>query len=109
MPEEKEDKKTPQKGTEGEKASEEKPKPEEKKVGAGTVKKAKKEKKSRKDRAISKKKHSKVQIWKKYQVSEGKVVRKGKACPRCGMGTFLAEADNRVYCGKCGYAEIKKK
>lgn len=69
--------------------------------------KPKKKKKSRKDRVISKKKHAKVQVWKKYGVEGNKVVRKGKSCPRCGVGTFLAEAGNRIYCGKCGYAEIK--
>ncbi len=29
-----------------------------------------------------------------------------KHCPRCGPGTFLAEHKNRVYCGKCHYAEF---
>jgi len=70
--------------------------------------KPKKKKKSRKDRIISKKKHTKVQVWKKYDTSGGNIVRKSKSCPRCGVGTFLAEAGNRVYCGRCGYAEIKK-
>ncbi|MFB6197816.1 MAG: 30S ribosomal protein S27ae [Halobacteriaceae archaeon] len=27
-------------------------------------------------------------------------------CPRCG-DAFLAEHEDRVYCGKCGYTEFK--
>ncbi len=96
--EEKKEEKPAEAKEEAEEPKEEKEEKEEKK----------KKKKSRKDRVISEKKHTKVQIWKKYEISEGKVIRKGKSCPRCGVGTFLAEAENRVYCGRCGYAEIKK-
>jgi small subunit ribosomal protein S27Ae len=45
-----------------------------------------------------------MQMWKKY----GGAAAKGKWCPRCGPGTFLAVHKNRVHCGKCGYAEIQK-
>jgi small subunit ribosomal protein S27Ae len=44
-----------------------------------------------------------------YEIKEGKVARKSKFCPKCGDGTFLAEHKDRVYCGKCGYTEMKKK
>ena len=53
----------------------------------------------------SKSKHKNIQVWKKYK--EGKAM--GKFCPRCGSGTFLAEHQNRVTCGKCGYGETKQK
>lgn len=43
-----------------------------------------------------------------YKVSGDKVVR-DKYCPRCGMGTFLAVAKDRVFCGKCKYTEFTKK
>ncbi len=44
-----------------------------------------------------------------YEVKEGKVVRKGQTCPRCGDGVFLASHADRLSCGKCGYTEYKKK
>ncbi|GEM_PF-332896 len=73
----------------------------------------KKEKKSQKERPRSKKKHTNVQVWKLYEVKDGKVTRKRESCPRCGPGTFLAAFKTRKYCGKCGYGivgqqEIKK-
>jgi len=54
----------------------------------------------------SKSKHRKVKIWEKYEVKDGKVIRKNKFCPKCK--SFLADMKNRLYCGKCGYVEIKK-
>ena len=66
----------------------------------------KKEKISQKERPRSKTKHKKVQIWKKYEVKDGKVNRKLPNCPRCGQGTFLAVYKNRKYCGKCGWSEV---
>lgn len=71
-------------------------------------KKKKKEKKSQKERPRSKKKHTKVQVWKLYQIEGGSVKRKNDPCPRCGAGTFLASYKNRTYCGKCGYSQIKE-
>jgi len=50
----------------------------------------------------SKNKHKKSQIWKKYK-KEGK----GRSCPRCGPGTFLAIHKDRSSCGKCKYSERK--
>lgn len=74
----------------------------------------KKEKKSQKERPRSKKKHANVQVWKLYELKDGKAVRKRESCPRCGPGTFLAAFKARKYCGKCGYgivgqAEVKAK
>ena len=54
----------------------------------------------------SKSKHRKVQLWKKYEVRDGKIIRKGRLCPKCR--SFLAEAGNRLFCGKCWYVEIPK-
>lgn len=34
---------------------------------------------------------------------------KGKTCPRCGPGIFLAQASNRVYCGRCHFTEFQTK
>lgn len=44
-----------------------------------------------------------------YQVEGEKLTRLRRFCPRCGPGTFLAEHENRLTCGKCGYTEFKKK
>ena len=68
----------------------------------------KKEKRSQKEKPKSKKKHTKVQVWKLYNAKGGKLERKNQPCPRCGPGTFLAVYKNRKYCGKCGFAEIQK-
>ena len=46
--------------------------------------------------------------WKKYKVEGGKVTR-GRFCPRCGPGIFLALAENRAFCGKCHYTEFLEK
>ena len=44
-----------------------------------------------------------------YKVENNKVMRQRRNCPRCGLGVFLAEHEDRVTCGRCGYMEIKKK
>ncbi len=54
---------------------------------------------------IKKKKTS--QRYKNYEVSGGSIKRKNKSCPKCGAGIFLANHQDRVYCGKCGYVEMK--
>jgi small subunit ribosomal protein S27Ae len=46
--------------------------------------------------------------WEKYAVEGGKLIRKGKPCPKCGSGVFLAEHHDRLSCGKCHYMEVKK-
>lgn len=56
-------------------------------------------------------KQKKLRISKKdcYSLEGGKLTRKRKHCPKCGPGVFMAEHNNRVSCGKCGYTEFKKK
>jgi small subunit ribosomal protein S27Ae len=82
-------------------------KPVEAPVEAKEEKKAKKEKKSQKERPRSKKKHTKIQVWKLYEVKGSEIKRKNEPCPRCGPGIFLARYKNRKYCGKCGWAQIQ--
>ncbi len=52
-----------------------------------------------------------VRIAKKdfFKVEGDKLTRTRKHCPKCGPGVFMAEHENRVSCGKCGYTEFKKK
>ncbi|MEM2115893.1 MAG: 30S ribosomal protein S27ae [Candidatus Woesearchaeota archaeon] len=47
-----------------------------------------------------------VEVWKYYQISEGKIQRLRKKCPKCG-DAFLADHKTRLVCGKCGYMEKK--
>lgn len=54
-------------------------------------------------------KHKPVKVSKLFKVSEGKVERAGKLCPRCGEGTFMAKHKNRYYCGRCHYTEFLNK
>ena len=49
----------------------------------------------------------KRQVWKYFEIKDGKLVRKKKVCPRCGEGTYMAEHKDRWSCGKCGYTEWK--
>lgn len=51
------------------------------------------------------KKDEKNKIWKRYEVKDGKIIRKKRFCPRCGPGTFMAEHEGRYACGKCSYIE----
>ncbi|MDD5254270.1 MAG: 30S ribosomal protein S27ae [Candidatus Nanoarchaeia archaeon] len=41
--------------------------------------------------------------WTKYKD------KKGRFCPKCGPGYFLAEHKDRLYCGNCHYTEFSKK
>jgi len=53
-----------------------------------------------------------VRVSKKdaYAVNkEGKIERKKKSCPKCGPGVFLANHEDRLACGRCGYTEFGKK
>ena len=83
-------------------AEEEKPKEEEKKpaqkAGGG-------EKKGKKVRTGRKHESSKVHTY--FDGKEGKRLK--THCPRCGPGTWLSVHKNRLYCGRCGYTEFKKK
>lgn len=42
----------------------------------------------------------------KHYVIEGGKIKRGKSCPRCGLGVFLANHKDRVSCGKCKYTEF---
>ncbi len=44
-----------------------------------------------------------------FKLEGDKLTRTRKHCPKCGPGVFMAEHQNRVSCGKCGYTEFKKK
>lgn len=66
------------------------------KVGGATGEK--KGKKPHKNKPTSKK-------YKHYIIQGDKVIR-GKTCPRCGPGIFLANHKGRLYCGKCKYTEF---
>lgn len=41
-------------------------------------------------------------------ISPGKPYRKSQFCPKCGPGVHLANHNNRLSCGKCGYTEFKR-
>lgn len=45
--------------------------------------------------------------YKMYKIDGDNIIRK-KSCPRCGMGVFLMEADDRLYCGRCHYTQFLK-
>ncbi|MFH1823136.1 MAG: 30S ribosomal protein S27ae [archaeon] len=66
--------------------------------GPKVVKKGKKKKKNKKT----------SERYKKYELKDGKVLRKLKHCPRCGPGVFLATSKDRVFCGRCHYMEYTK-
>jgi small subunit ribosomal protein S27Ae len=65
------------------------------------AKKVAKGKKPHKNKKTSKK-------YTKYKIEGDKVTRE-RSCPRCGPGVFLMIAKDRVYCGKCHYAEFQGK
>ena len=46
--------------------------------------------------------------WKKYKITDGKIERLARFCPRCGPGIFLMQAKNRLYCGRCHYTSFDK-
>lgn len=43
-----------------------------------------------------------------YKVEDGKLVRLRKECPKDGAGVFMAQHEDRLACGKCGYTEFTK-
>jgi ubiquitin-small subunit ribosomal protein S27Ae len=47
-------------------------------------------------------------ISKFYKLSDNKVERIKRECPRCGKGVFMAEHKDRLTCGKCSYTEFQK-
>ena len=46
--------------------------------------------------------------WELYNIGD-KLDRKRKSCPKCGGGVFLAQHEDRLSCGLCGYTEFTKK
>ena len=65
------------------------------------------ERKGKKERTG--RKHEKVDTSKFYEAKDSSLVRKKKACPRCGPGTWLAGHKGRLYCGRCQYTIFEKK
>jgi len=57
-------------------------------------------------KAKSKGRGKSPQLWKNYDIKDGRAVLKNKKCPKCKK--LLANMKNRIYCGGCGYTEIKK-
>tara|TARA_Y100000310_G_C20679527_1_gene815096 strand:+ start:455 stop:778 length:324 start_codon:yes stop_codon:yes gene_type:complete len=45
------------------------------------------------------------QIWKLYEVKDGKLIRKNKFSPKAGEGYFMANHKDRLTCGKTYYME----
>jgi ubiquitin-small subunit ribosomal protein S27Ae len=50
-----------------------------------------------------------IQVYKLYKVDGGSMTRLRKECPRCGKGYFMAQHDNRLTCGHCGYTTYLQK
>ena len=47
-------------------------------------------------------------VHKRYEVKDGKIVRKKKVCERCGDSVYMAEHKDRQTCGKCGFTTYKR-
>lgn len=45
--------------------------------------------------------------WDAYD-TQGELKRGLKACPKCGAGVFMAQHQDRLSCGKCGYTEFTR-
>ena len=64
-----------------------------------------KKKKKKKDTKKGKKKHHKkkvkLAVLNYYKVEDDKVVRLKQMCKVCPPGTFIAEHEDRLYCGRC--------
>ena len=44
-----------------------------------------------------------IQAYKLFKVEGDSLTRLRKECPRCGRGYFMAQHENRMTCGNCGY------
>lgn len=62
-------------------------------------------KKPAKEKTTEKKKRATSKVSNNYSVEGNKLQRKNQFCPKCGVGTFLANHKDRKTCGKCGYME----
>ena len=77
--------------------------------GGAKGKKKKQTQKKTKKKHVHKK--EKLRILKCYKVDGEKVVRLRRMCEVCPPGTFLAEHEDRLYCGRCRttYAKLADK
>ena len=77
--------------------------------GGAKGKKKKQAQKKTKKKHVHKK--EKLRILKCYKVDGEKVVRLRRMCEVCPPGTFLAEHEDRLYCGRCRstYAKLGDK
>jgi small subunit ribosomal protein S27Ae len=50
-----------------------------------------------------------IQAYKLYKVDGDKLTKLKKECPRCGKGYSMAEHQNRLTCGNCGYTTYTSK
>ncbi|TVP39863.1 30S ribosomal protein S27ae [Candidatus Nitrosocosmicus arcticus] len=57
---------------------------------------------------MSKEKKGEVSVSKFYKITDDKVERIKRECPRCGKGVFMALHKDRLTCGKCSYTEFQK-
>ena len=65
---------------------------------------AKGKKKKQQNKKVKKKhvhKKTNLRILKYYKVDGDKVARLNKMCEVCPPGTFLADHEDRLYCGRC--------
>ena len=67
--------------------------------GGAKGKKKKQANKKAKKKHVHKK--EKLRILKYYNIDGEKLVRKQKMCDVCPPGTFLADHEDRLYCGRC--------
>ncbi len=72
----------------------------------GKTEKKAPEKETSANEKTSVKKHKK---WKYYEVTEKGIKRMKTPCQRCGEGVFMAEHEDRLACGSCGYTIWKEK
>ncbi len=61
---------------------------------------------AKKELKEGRKKHHNIKVWELYKVEGGKIVQRPETCPRCKKN--LAHAQNRTFCGGCGFTEFKK-
>ncbi|MCX8188846.1 MAG: 30S ribosomal protein S27ae [Nitrososphaeria archaeon] len=47
-------------------------------------------------------------VWKLYVIQDDKIVSRRVDCPKCGRGVFLAEHEDRLTCGRCGFTKFKR-
>ena len=63
----------------------------------------------KKDKKAEVKKKKPYNVYKLYEIKDGKIVRKNSFSPKAGAGFFMANHKDRATCGKTGYTEVKTK